>query len=82
MGLLDKAKEAAKTVGGKAQETVKAGQDKLEDQKLKKRVGELKEELGGVVYLQRIGTPPDDAEAEITRLVEEIGAGERQLAEE
>ena len=55
MGLLDKAKEAAKTVGDKAQEGIKAGQEKVDEVKTKKRISDLKEELGGIVFEQRAG---------------------------
>ena len=82
MSLLDKAKEAAKTVGEKAQEGIKAGQEKLDEAKTKRRINELKEELGGIVYAQRSGAPPADAEAEITRIVAEITEAEAALAAE
>ena len=42
MGLLDKVKETAQKGADLAKEGVKAGQDKLDDQKLKKKVGDLK----------------------------------------
>jgi hypothetical protein len=62
------------------QKAAETGQEKLEEQKLKKKVGDLKEELGGVVYGQRVGSVPagDD---DIARLVAEISATENQLAE-
>ncbi len=50
MGLLDKVKETAQKGADFAKDGVKAGQDKLDEQKLKKKIGELKEELGGIVY--------------------------------
>ena len=53
MGLLDKVKETAQKGADLAKEGVKAGQDKIDEQKLKKKVGDLKEELGGVVYAQK-----------------------------
>jgi hypothetical protein len=81
MGFLDKVKDTASKAAEKAQEAVSAGQEKLEDTKLKKRIGDLKEELGGIVYAQRTGTPPDNAEAEIARIVGEIQEAERQMAE-
>jgi hypothetical protein len=52
MGLLDKVKETAQKGADLAKDGVKAGQDKLDEQKLKKKVSDLKEELGGVVYAQ------------------------------
>ena len=81
MGFLDKVKDTAKTVGEKAQQGVKAGQEKLEDARLRRRIGELKEELGGIVYQQRAGAAPATAEADIDRLVEAIKAAEEELAE-
>jgi len=81
MGLLDKAKEAAKTVGEKAQEGIKAGQEKLDETKTKKRIGDLKEELGGIVYQQRTGAAPPNADAEIDRIVNEIKQAEASLAQ-
>jgi hypothetical protein len=79
MGLLDKAKEAAKTVGDKAQEGISAGKEKIDDTKTKRQIGNLKEELGGIVYAQRSGTAGADADAEITRIVGEIKAAEAEL---
>jgi hypothetical protein len=80
MGLLDKAKEAAKTVGDKAKEVGAAGQEKVDDMKTKKRISDLKEELGGIVYTQRSGGAAANAETEITRIVGEIKEAETQLA--
>jgi hypothetical protein len=83
MGLLDKVKETAQKGADFAKEGVKAGQDKLDEQKLKKKVGDLKEELGGVVYAQKSGTTTGglDPEVEIARIVAEINATEAELAE-
>jgi hypothetical protein len=80
MSLLDKAKEAAKTVGEKAQEGLKAGQEKLDEAKTKRRINDLKEELGGIVYAQRTGNPPMNADADISRIVSEITEAESELA--
>ena len=77
MGLLDKVKETAQKGADFAKEGVKAGQDKIDDQKLKKKVGDLKEELGGVVYAQKSGSTAEgvDPEAEVTRIVAELNGG-------
>jgi hypothetical protein len=82
MGLLDKVKETAQKGADLAKEGVKAGQDKIDETKLKKKVGDLKEELGGVVYAQKSGTTEAgvDAEVEIARIVAEINAIEAELA--
>ena len=81
MGLLDKAKEAAKTVGDKAQEGINAGKEKLDEQKTKKRISDLKEQLGGIVFEQRTGAGSADADAEIDRIVGEIQEAEASLAD-
>ena len=83
MGLLDKVKETAQKGADLAKDGVKAGQDKIDEQKLKKKVADLKEELGGVVYDQKSGATAAgvDAEVEIARIVAEINAVEAELAE-
>jgi hypothetical protein len=84
MGLLDKVKETAQKGADLAKEGVKAGQDKIDEQKLKKKVGDLKEELGGVVYAQKSGTTAEgvDPEAEIARLVGELDAAIAELPDD
>jgi hypothetical protein len=81
MSLLDKAKDAAKTVGEKAKQGVEAGKDKVDEVSTKKKIDGLKQELGGIVYLQRSGNPPEDADAEMDRIVGEIGELESHLAD-
>ena len=63
MGLMDKMKETAAKTADAAKGAAKAGQDKLEEQKVKKKIADLKEELGGVIYAQRTGAanPTGDA---------------------
>jgi hypothetical protein len=83
MGLLDKVKETAQKGADLAKEGVKAGQGKIDETKLKKKVGDLKEELGGVVYDQKAGRTSEgglDPEVEIARIVAEINAIEVELA--
>ena len=80
MSLLDKVKETAQKGAEKAKEGVKAGQEKIESVKTERKISDLKEELGGIVYGQRSGTPADNADAEIERLVGEIKAAEEELA--
>jgi hypothetical protein len=84
MGLLDKVKETAQKGADLAKDGVKAGQDKLDEQKLKKKVSDLKEELGGVVYAQRSGTTTEglDPEVEIARIVAELNAAVAELPDE
>jgi hypothetical protein len=81
MGFMDKVKDTANKAAEQVQKAAETGQDKLEETKLKKKVGDLKEELGGIVYTQRTGTPPADAETQIANLVGEIQATEAGLAE-
>jgi len=84
MGLLDKVKETAQKGADLAKEGVKAGQDKIDEQKLKKKIGDLKEELGDVVYAQRSGATAAgvDPEVEIARLVAEINAVVAELPDD
>jgi hypothetical protein len=79
MGLLDKVKETAQKGADFAKEGVKAGQEKIDSHKLEKKIGELKEELGGIVYAQKSGNAPVNAEADITRIVGEITATQAEL---
>jgi hypothetical protein len=80
MGILDRAKEAAKTVGEKAKEGVAAGQEKVDDVKTKRKISDLKEELGGIVFAQHAGVPAANTDAEIARIVGEIKEAEAHLA--
>ncbi len=84
MGLMDKMKETAAKTADAAKGAAKTGQDKIEQQKYKKKIGELKEELGGIVFAQRTGAdnPASDAtfDASIDRLVSEIKEQEEALA--
>lgn len=79
MGLLDKVKETAQKGADLAKEGVKAGQDKIDTHKLEKKIGDLKEELGGIVYGQKTGSPAENADAEVDRIVAEIQAAEAEL---
>ena len=81
MGLLDKAKDAAKVVGDKAQEGLKAGQEKVDEVKTKKQIDGYKEEIGGIVFLQRTGAAAATADADIDKLVGQIQEAEARLAE-
>ncbi len=76
MGRMDTMKETAAKTADAAKGATKATQDKLEEQKFKKKIGELKQELGGIVFAQKTGAdnPASDAtfDASIDRLVSEI----------
>ncbi len=80
MSLLDKMKETAQKGVDKTKEAVSAGQEKLDAHKIEKQITDLKEELGGIVYAQKIGSPPENADAEVTRIVDEIKTHEAELA--
>jgi hypothetical protein len=80
MGFMDKVKETAAKGTEMAKGAAKAGQEKIDEQKTKKKIGELKEELGGIVYAQKTGTGNGSADAEIERLVGEIKEAEEALA--
>ena len=82
MGLMDKVKETAAKGADAAKGAVSAGQDKLDDMKVEKRIKELKEELGGLLYAQKTGTPADDFDAQVARIVDEIKESEAALAAE
>jgi hypothetical protein len=81
MSLLDKMKETAQKGVDKTKEAVSAGQEKLDAHKIEKQISDLKEELGGIVYGQKTGSPAENADAEITRIVDEIKTHEAELAE-
>lgn len=80
MGFLDKIKDTANKAAEGVQKAAESGQEKLEESKLKKKIGDLKEELGGIVFAQRTGNAAENAEAEVTRIVDEIQTAEAQLA--
>lgn len=79
MGLLDKIKDTANKAAEGVQQAVETGQEKLEESKLKKKIGDMKEELGGIVFAQRTGNTAENTEAEITRVVGEIQTAEDHL---
>jgi len=82
MGLMDKVKETAVKGADAAKGAVSAGQDKLDDMKTEKRVKDLKEELGGLLYAQKTGSPAEDFDAQVTRIVAEITEAQAALAAE
>jgi hypothetical protein len=81
MSLLDKMKETGQKAVDKTKEAVSAGQEKLDAHKIEKQISDLKEELGGIVYAQKTGSPPENADTEMTRIVDEIKTHESELAE-
>lgn len=53
MGLVDKVKQQATQVAGKAQEAGKVGQAKIEALQARRKADALLEELGGITYRAR-----------------------------
>jgi len=72
MGLVDKAKDAAKRAGDAAQKGAAEARDKAHELSLKRRLSALAEDLGQVVFRQREGETGLDAE--VDRLVSEMRA--------
>ena len=74
MGFLDKAKEKATHLAGQAKE-------KIDDVKEKRRADDLLDDLGRIVYRQRTDRGEPGDEAEIVRLVAELGVLEEDGTE-
>ena len=72
MGLMDKAKEAAKAAEAAARSAASDARDKGDELMLKRKVNALAEELGHVTYRQHDGLT--DLEGEVNRLVGEMRA--------
>jgi hypothetical protein len=72
MGLVDKAREAAKRAGDAAQKGATEAREKAHELSLKRRLNTLAEDLGQVVFRQREGEAGLDAE--VDRLVSEMRA--------
>ena len=70
MGLLDKAKDAAKKAGEAASKGIEEAREKGQELTLKRRLNSLAEELGHVTFRQRDGESGLDAE--VDRLVGEM----------
>jgi hypothetical protein len=74
MGFLDKAKV-------KAAALVEQAKEKVDDVKDKRKVDDLLDDLGRILYLQRTGRAAAGDEAEISRLVGELQALEAEEPE-
>jgi hypothetical protein len=70
MGLVDKARDAAKRASEAAQKGASEARDKAQEVALKRRLNGLAEDLGHVVFRQREGETGLDAE--VDRLVSEM----------
>ena len=77
MGLVDKAKDAAKKATDAAQKGAAEAKDKAHDFNLKRQVNSLAQELGLLVVRQRDGEGGLDGE--IDRLVSEIRAAQAEI---
>lgn len=77
MGLLDKAKDAAKVAADRAQKGLDEAKDAGQRVTLKRRLTALSAELGDVVFRQREGEAGLDAE--VDRLVGEMRAVRAEL---
>jgi polyhydroxyalkanoate synthesis regulator phasin len=74
MALLDKVKSQAKDLKGKVE-------GKVEDVQAKRKVDDLLDDLGRILYAERTERPMADAEIEISRLVGELKTLEEEGAE-
>jgi len=77
MGLVDKAKEAAKRAADAAQKGAGEARDKAQELGLKRKQNALAEDLGHLVVRQRDGESGLDAE--IDRVVSEIRAVQAEI---
>jgi hypothetical protein len=77
MGLMDKAKDAAKTAKDAAQKGLDDAKDAGQVFQLKRTVSNLTEQLGHVVFRQHEGEAGLDSE--VIRLVDEIRATKAEI---
>lgn len=77
MGMLDKAKDAAKKVADVAQEGLAEAKDKGQELVLRRKINGLAEEIGHLVVRQKGGESGLDAE--IDRLAGEIRAADAEI---
>lgn len=78
MGLMDRAKEAAKAAAEVAQKGLDEAKDAGQSFQLKRTLAGLAEELGETVYRQREGEAGLDAE--VDRLIEEMRAVKAEIS--
>lgn len=78
MGLMDRAKEAAKVAADAAQKGLDEAKDAGQSYQLKRRLSALTEQVGDAVFRQREGEA--GLEGEIDRLVEEMRAVKTEIA--
>lgn len=78
MGLMDKAKEAAKAAAEAAQKGLDEAKDAGQSFQLKRKLAGLAEEVGETVYRQREGESGLDGD--VDRLIEEMRAVKAEIA--
>lgn len=78
MGLMDKAKEAAKAAADAAQKGLDEAKDAGQSFQLKRKLAGLAEEVGETVYRQREGESGLDGD--VDRLIEEMRAVKAEIA--
>ena len=72
MGLMDKVRDQATHIAGKAQEGVATAQEKLNESQVKHRKDALYSKLGELVYNHNRGQSSGDYDSELNSLFEEI----------
>jgi len=78
MGLFDKVKEQAEKAMAQAQDLKGKVGEKVDEVQMKRKADDLLDDLGRLLYAERVGQPVAGAEAEITRLVDELKGLESQ----
>jgi len=76
MGLMDKVKAQATQIADKAQQAGQVGQAKIAEVQAKRKADALLEELGGIVYSERVGRPLPDSETRAAAVVARLQAYE------
>ncbi|HAM01549.1 MAG TPA: hypothetical protein DCQ30_04890 [Acidimicrobiaceae bacterium] len=76
MGLMDKVKAQATQIADKAQQAGQVGQAKIAEVQAKRKADALLEELGGIVYSERVGRPLPDGETRAAAVVARLQAYE------
>jgi hypothetical protein len=78
MGLFDKVKGQAEKAMAQAQDLKGKVGDKVDEVQMKRKADDLLDDLGRLLYAERIGRAMAGAEAEITRIVDELKGLEGQ----
>ena len=78
MGLVDRVKAQATQIADKAQQAGQVGQAKVAEIQGKRKADALLAELGGLVYSERTGRAPTDAEARAATVIAQLQAHEAE----